>query len=179
MQNGWTFHGPCDLFNLPSWPPITIKLGAYRGLTVKAKFISESTDGRPFVLGLGTSDKDITGKITTFFPLYGTNGGCTDFYLNPTKCRGKGFVYELLMNPPSSTVPMGIQHSPAFRIRNTGSYPGRKCQQATLVASGGKWRWSEFPQVVSPKNGVLAFASVQWGLTLQPGSFEVEAFHCF
>src|SRR5579862_3596063 len=103
MKHGWTFHGPCEQFDLPSWPPTTIKLGPYQSLKVATIFGGQSSDGTALVLGLGTSDTDITGKIRTVFPLYGSNGGCTNFYGYRTKCKGKGFLYELFMIPPSNT----------------------------------------------------------------------------
>jgi hypothetical protein len=180
IPNGWQFNGPCQQFSL-TYPGPNIKLGVYRGLTFITHFGITTADGQPFVLGLGTSDKDITGKDNGVFPVYGhAKGGCATYYGGQVRCKGTGFAYMLLYVPPTNKWATGLQYSPTFRIKNTGKFPGTRCQQAMLGSyAGSEWVWLELPQIAKPQKGSVTFKPFQWILTLGEGYFQVEAFHCW
>ena len=181
IKHGWTFHGPCKEFALPSYPGPIIAFPSYRGLTIDTHFGGNTSDGQPFILGMGTSKADITGTDSGItFPVYGSaKGGCTDAYFNNIKCHGKGVAYVLMMIPSTNSWPTGLQYTPIFHIRKAGAFPGTKCQQASLISEAGTLAWRDLPQIVTPHNGVIRFKPFQWILTLQQNTFEVEAFHCF
>jgi hypothetical protein len=177
VTNGWHFHGSCKTIVLP-YSGKTVTLPAYHGMTVKIT-IGQNGFGTKLVLGLGTSDTDITGKqFNTAFPVWGSKAAtCVGGGGLSERCKGKGFLY-ILFYEPSSSLGGGIPNYPSYRITNTGSFYGTHCVESTIDWNT-KWYWIDSPVTAKPVNGVATFkASPDWGLTLTPGEFSVVAFHC-
>lgn len=180
IPHGWRFEGPCKEFDLPSTPGPTIKFPRYRGLRVITHIGTTTSDGQPFVLGLGTGDADITGRDYGVFPEFGhAPGGCYTYYHKAIKCKGTAFAYVLLYVPPTNSWATGLASTPWYRIE-AAAFPGTRCRQAVLGALGGRtWVWQDLPQIARPKRGAVTFKPFEWILSLAEGYFEVVAFHCY
>lgn len=180
VQNGYTFEGPCSEFKLR---PIgkTVTFPTYHRLSVTVHIDRRNaSDGQPLVLGLGTSDADITGKaFNTTFPEYGTSGGCFDVNFKAVKCRGKAFLYLLIYQPPTDAWGTAIQDMPSIHITNGGAYPGSKCQESYVTYVGNyTWKWQELISA-TPQGAALSFKSFAFDLSLTQGAFAVLGFHCW
>jgi hypothetical protein len=180
VQYGYTFEGPCHEFKLrPAGRTVTFQ--TYHGLDAIVRVSRyNSSDGQPLVLGLGTSDADITGKaFGTKFPEYGTSGGCFDVHFKTVKCRGKAFLYLLIYQPPTDAWGTGFEYMPSVHFANSGAYPGTQCQESYVTYVGKKtWKWQELI-TATPHNGAISFRTFPFNLALEQGAFAVLGFHCW
>jgi hypothetical protein len=174
---GWSFKGPCQVFVLP-YKGRTVTLSPYHGMRVTVKFGQNSVVGN-FVVGLGTSDADITGKhYLDLFPVWGSKAAkCLGLNQRVTPCKGKGLLYVLLYLPPTTHHAAGLPY-PSVHITKSGNFPGTTCAEASLFWSSA-WYWIESGNTAKPLNGNITFRyNPDWDLTLQPGHFGVLAVYC-
>jgi hypothetical protein len=102
----WFFKGSCVAGNVKP-KSTTFKLKSYKGITQTLSFGTVKGSVPPattFVVGDGTSDKDITGTFENYkFPIYGTVQ-CWNQNNSQTACVGKAIVYDLVVNASQTTV---------------------------------------------------------------------------
>ena len=175
IPNGLYFRGPCQRFALPRYGK-RISFASYRGLSVVEHIGSNSGD-TSLVVGMGTSDKDITGKTHgSAFPEYGSVR-CMTAFGGSIPCKGKAFLYSLTYN---TGVDVGLHETPTFRVTSTDAFPGKKCQEAFLGYSTSGFFWIDFDIYAKPKNGSVTFWQSKANLiTLGHDYVGIFAFHCF
>jgi hypothetical protein len=180
VPKGWYFRGSCLDFSL-NIKGETVTLGAYHGISITEHIGPNSAypaSHNSFVVGMGTSDKDITGKSRGFvFPKYGSVE-CVAFGAASTPCKGKGFLYSVMLNDSDA---MGMSHTPTFRVSYNGALPGTSCEEAMIgySFSTSKFFWVETGVYGKPQNGTVTFKPARIALTFEPKASLAFAFHCY
>src|SRR5262249_17953318 len=117
----------------------TFKLKSYKGITQTLTFGTVKgsvAPGTTFVVGDGTSDKDITGAFeSTKFPIYGTVQ-CWNQNNSQTACVGKAIVYDVVVNAGQTTVSWVASPSIAITAPNALAHK-KRCTLNQMTPEGG------------------------------------------
>jgi hypothetical protein len=131
----WYFTGSCVAANIKS-SPNKVALKSYKTYALTINFPKSNAGNGEFILGVGTSSKDITGTFSGApFPDYGSVP-CFTSQGKKAKCTGKPFLYLFFANASSKkvTFPSAL---PSESITTTGAFPGTKsCGYIDMAYSG-------------------------------------------
>ena len=142
VQPAWVFKGACKIVKLPA-KGITIKLAAYKGITVTASFPKNNSKGNPsFVLvdALGGKTKDIAPFKKKAFPAI-------------PAALGKSVINIQAVNSFA-----GLKFSGGNLVvtAKMGKLPGSTCKVSLLQPKGGsKYQWFTIPIPPKVKGGTL------------------------
>lgn len=132
----WYFTGSCVAADIKS-SPNKVTLKAYKTYALTINFPKSNANNGEFILGVGTSSKDITGTLSgAAFPDYGSLP-CYTYQGKKSKCTGKPFLYLFFANasPKKVTFPSAL---PSESITTTGAFPGTKsCGYIQMAYANG------------------------------------------
>jgi len=172
----WHFHGSCLSANVKQSATL-FKLKAYRGITQILKYPAVSGKApskTPLITGEATGHGDITGTFQgTKFPVYGSSSvPCVNQYGSAASCSGKAVLYDLMVNPGTTTV--NFVGSPSVAL-TAGSVLKKKktCTLNQMVQDGG-WAYEPTPVTAAVKKGKVVLPTD--GLPYHMDSHTVEVF---
>jgi hypothetical protein len=175
----WYFKGTCVLAAIKS-SPNTVALKAYKTYTLSLSFPKSDAKNTPFILGEGTSSKDITGTYSgSKFPDYGSVP-CYTTKGKTAKCTGKGFLYLFVANA-ATTGSVTFPSVPGASITTTGSFPGTKSCSATQLAftsSGQVAGWYLPTGSAKPAGKTVSVPGFKGAFAFKAHTFSVVGFTC-
>jgi hypothetical protein len=135
VQPTWIFKGSCKMVKLPA-KGISIKLAAYKGITVTVAFPKNNSKGNPpFVLvdAVGGKAKDIVAFKNKPLPALPTTVGKSVIYIEAVN----GFA--------------GLKFTAGNLVVTASkkTLPGKSCKVSLLRQMGAKLQW--FPIPIAPK----------------------------
>jgi hypothetical protein len=177
IAGDWYFTGACTRVEVGS-AGLTVKLPAYKGIAAKFAFSSNNATGKiPFIVGDGTSDTDIVGKLDNKykFPVYGSIK-CESTNGVGAPCPGKAFLYLEVFDAGKESVV--FTKSPGIVVSDK-HFPGTHCQlDALTLNSANKFVWELLPIYAAPKGGTATYAAQTFSITLSGQTFIDFALTC-
>jgi len=126
----WYFRGSCVNTPIKS-AGNKVALKAYKTYALTLTFPKSNAANGDFLLGEGTSSKDITGKFKgAAFPEYGT--ACYTTKGKSTTCTGSAVLYLFFANNSKNSVV--FPSIPNATIATTGAFPGKKSCSMIQIA---------------------------------------------
>ena len=169
IEGIWYFMGPCRRVRMKP-AGIAVSFAQYKGLTLTLAFPKNTSSNSRFIVGEGTSTKDIIGSVDgdKFVDYDGGLPCYSSKAINglPVQCPpGKGILYTVIYNDTHTTIT--FQTIPAITIRSTGTFPPSKECQIIGMFGALPTAWIVYPSHARLKNGVLTLPGK--GTFLVPG----------
>jgi hypothetical protein len=174
----WYFKGSCVLAAIKS-APNSVSLKAYKTYALTLSFAKSNSNNSQFILGEGTSSKDITGSFAgEKFPTYGSVP-CYTIKGKVATCTGKAFLYVFVANAGANTVTFpGV---PGASVTTTGAFPGTKSCSAVQIANdktGKPVGWYLLPGSVKPTATKVSVKGFKGAFSFPTHTFTVVGFTC-
>jgi hypothetical protein len=175
----WFFAGSCVAATIKS-SPTKVALKPFKTYALSLSFPKSNAKNASFLLGVGTSSKDITGKFDGVkFPDYGSIP-CATAKGKVVKCPGKAFLYLFVANASSGTVT--FPSIPGASITTTGTFPGTKSCSAVSIhinsTSGKPDAWVLLPGSVKPAGSTVSVPGAKGAFGFPTHTFTVLGFTC-
>jgi hypothetical protein len=175
----WYFRGSCVAANIKS-SPNKVTLKAYKTYALTINFPKSNANNGEFILGVGTSSKDITGTLSgDKFPDYGSIP-CYTSKGKSAKCAGKAFLYLFFANA-STTNTVKFPSLPSETITTTGAFPGTKSCGSTQMAydtNGNLVGWFLPGPNAKPSGNAATIPAFPGKAKLGPRTFTIIGFAC-
>jgi hypothetical protein len=176
----WYFKASCVAATIKS-SPNKVALQAYETYALTLSFPKSNAKNAEFLLGLGTSSKDISGSFDgAKFPDYGTLP-CITLKGKTTKCPGKAFLYLFIANASAGTVT--FPSIPGASVTTTGAFPGAKSCSAILMHMNSATKptpdaWILLPGSAKPVGKTVSVPGFPGGFGFPTYTFTVVGFIC-
>ena len=173
----WDFRGQCFEFGMQA-QGLGMGVGPVQGYRLQIQFPKNNAkSGDMVIVGDGTSDLNITGKVQgQKFPLYGSVP-CISATGTSTTCAGKGVLYVEILNTSADAIKFASLPTVTLQgPKKLGTY--KQCQIDALKTSSGKPAWFQLPVTAAPSGTQLTFPAYNVAVTLPATSGLFAAVSC-